>query len=221
MGTDNLFHRRKAKQTRELSRKNAKRDPYDKVLIVCEGQKTEPHYFNDLKDHLKLNSANIEVTGNCGSSPISVVEYAKQRYREEKNTGDAFDKVYCIFDKDIHTSYEKALNIVKTAKPRNVFIATTSVPCFEYWLLLHFVYTTAPYQGTDVKSAGALVLDELLNYMPHHKKADKTAFEKLIEQLPQAMAYAKRSLKEADANHTDNPSTIVHKLVDNLHKIKK
>lgn len=50
MGTDNLFHRLKTKQIKELSRKNAKRDPYDKVLIVCEGKKTEPHYFNDLND---------------------------------------------------------------------------------------------------------------------------------------------------------------------------
>ena len=45
MGSDDLFHKRKAKQTRDLKRKKDKRAPYDKVLIVCEGGKTEPNYF--------------------------------------------------------------------------------------------------------------------------------------------------------------------------------
>ena len=39
MGTDNLFHNRKAKGKKELERKRARREPYDKVLIVTEGKK--------------------------------------------------------------------------------------------------------------------------------------------------------------------------------------
>ena len=40
MGTDDLFRKRKAKNARRLQRRAAKRDPYIKVLIVCEGEKT-------------------------------------------------------------------------------------------------------------------------------------------------------------------------------------
>ena len=59
MGTDNLHHKRKAKQVSRLQRQNAKRKPYDKVLIVCEGEKTEPNYFNELKDHYEINTAKV------------------------------------------------------------------------------------------------------------------------------------------------------------------
>jgi len=47
MGTDNLFHKRKAKKAVDLARRKALRAPYAKVLVVCEGEKTEPYYFNN------------------------------------------------------------------------------------------------------------------------------------------------------------------------------
>ncbi|OPY61749.1 MAG: hypothetical protein A4E57_04133 [Syntrophorhabdaceae bacterium PtaU1.Bin034] len=46
MGTDDLYHKRKAKTARDLARKKATRAPYERVLIVCEGRKTEPYYFS-------------------------------------------------------------------------------------------------------------------------------------------------------------------------------
>jgi len=63
MGTDDLFHKRKAKKAGDLARSRARRAPYPKVLIVCEGEKTEPYYFKSLKDQYSLNSANVEICG--------------------------------------------------------------------------------------------------------------------------------------------------------------
>ncbi len=79
MGTDNLFHEHKAKK---LARQKANRKPYDKVLIVCEGEKTEPNYFRGLTNYYELDSANVKITGDCGSSPMSVVRPARDIYRE-------------------------------------------------------------------------------------------------------------------------------------------
>lgn len=152
MGSEDRFHKRKAKTERDLARKQAKRATYDRVLIVCEGSKTEPNYLRELIDCLELNTANVEVDGECGSSPISVVTHSKQRYTEEKRKGDAFDRVFCVFDKDTHTSYESALDETSKAKPKNVYQAINSVPCFEYWLLLHFEFTTKPYASSGAKS---------------------------------------------------------------------
>jgi len=220
MGTDNLFHKRKAKQASELARKKAKRAPYAKVLIVCEGEKTEPNYFSGLKDYLELNSANIVVTGECGSSPISISKFAFQKYREEKDAGDSFDKVFCVFDRDTHETYHQALEAIEAARPKDTFHAVTSVPSFEYWLLLHFDYTTAPFMAAGNKSAGDRVIDELRKYMPEYQKGDGSVFKQLIEQLPQAKVFAERSLNTARANGTDNPSTLVHELVEYLQSIK-
>lgn len=45
MGTDNLFYKRKVRKAEMHRRKIDSRSPYDRVLMACEGEKTEPHYF--------------------------------------------------------------------------------------------------------------------------------------------------------------------------------
>ena len=220
MGSDDLYHRRKARKAADLARKKASRAPYPKVLIVCEGEKTEPNYFSELKDHLELSSTNIVVTGECGSSPTSVVDYAIQLFRQEGNTGDPFDKVYCVFDKDTHTTYQQALDKITGEKLKGIIIATTSVPCFEYWLLLHFEYATAPSQGTGGKSSCGRLIDKLKKYMPTYQKGDESIFGQLLDNLPQAIAYAATSLRAAEKTGNDNPSTKIHKLIEYLQSIK-
>jgi len=220
MGTDNLFHKRKARQVRDLARRKGRRAPYAKVLIVCEGEKTEPHYFNELKDHYGLNSANIEICGDCGSDPLSIIRHAKQRYREEKDAGDAFDNVFCVFDKDTHAHYQQSLDTIRSATPKNVYVAITSVPCFEYWLLLHFNYTTRPYDSLPGNSTCNQVLTELKGYMAGYTKGSIDIFSALLGQLDFAKNNAIRALQAAEANYTDNPSTKVHELVNFLQNIK-
>jgi len=223
MGSENLFHRQKAKKIEDLARKKARREGYAKVLIVCEGEKTEPNYFNGLKDHLALNSANIIITGDCGSDPMSVVDYVLRQYRIARETGDPFDKVFCVFDKDTHTSYDQAIEKLESAKPKNTFYPIASVPCFEYWLLLHFTYSTRPYQLSSSRSRSGceLLISELHGYFPGYQKGDESIFDKLVGRLPQAKAYAIKALNEAEKNNTDNPSTHIHKLVEFLENIKR
>jgi len=221
MGSDNLFHRRKAKQAKELARKKAKRESYAKVLIVCEGEKTEPNYFNELKDHFALNSANVIITGDCGSDPMSVVNHALQQYRLARDAGDPFDKVFCVIDKDAHPNYPQAIQKLETTKPRNTFDPITSVPCFEYWLLLHFIYTTKPFQQSGNKSCCETLIDELRRYLPKYQKGDKSVFDTILGQLPQAKSHAINALKESKNNNNENPSTRVHELIQYLENIKK
>jgi len=222
MGTDDLFHKRKARSRKELQRRAARRAPYAKILIVCEGEKTEPLYFTNARNYYSLNTANIEVYGDCGSDPSSILGYAKQRYREERDAGDAFDRVYCVFDKDTHHHYDRTLNEIASQKPHNCFFAINSVPCFEYWLLLHYVYSTKPYVGLPGNSAGnQLVADLQRNYFPEYQKGRDAVFTELIGQLDFAINNAKRSLQAAKAVHTDNPTTRVHELVAFMRDIKK
>jgi hypothetical protein len=85
MAPDQLFHQRKARKAEALRRDAEKREAYDRVLIVCEGGKTEPKYLQELRDAFRLSAANIRIVGDeCGSSPRSVVDYALKTYRKEK-----------------------------------------------------------------------------------------------------------------------------------------
>jgi len=211
MGTDNLFHKRKA---RNNQRKIPFREEYEKVLIVCEDSVSAPNYFEELISYYKISSANVKVDGSCGSSPRCVFEYAEKLYECD----DSYDRVYCVIDKDTHDTYDETLLKIRNKKP---FYAANSIPCFEYWILLHFNPTTAPYSNKGKSSIANEVLKELKQYMPNYEKGDKNVFLATVKDLDFAINNAKRSLKQSEQTGTDNPSTNVHELVEYLRNIKK
>lgn len=217
MGTENLFHKRKA---RAFKRTAPARSPYEKVLIVCEGSRTEPNYFLGLIDHYEINTANVKVDGSCGSDPVSVVDHAIQLYRAERDKSEPYDRVYCVMDRDAHPKFDEAMNKLQAQKPAGVFYPAVSVPCFEYWLLLHFNYTRAAFTAVGKVSAGAAVLAELKRFWPEYEKADGEVFERLKDQLGVAKANAKNALNDAQKTGSKNPSTNIHELVDYLQNIK-
>ena len=45
MGSEDLFHKRKARESADLQRVSPERGKNKRYLIVCEGTKTEPQYF--------------------------------------------------------------------------------------------------------------------------------------------------------------------------------
>jgi len=90
MGTDNLFHRKKERKAELLRRRRAMKASYDVILIVCEGEKTEPNYFSELKKAFRLSNANVRICGR-GADPLGVVNFAIESFRQEPE----FDRIYC------------------------------------------------------------------------------------------------------------------------------
>ena len=129
MGTDDLFHKRKKRKAQLLRRRQAMKDSYDVILIVCEGKKTEPNYFTELKKAFRLSNANVRICGR-GSDPLNVVEFAIKTFQQEPE----FDRVYCVFDRDRHTRYDAAMDRVRQTRlgKRRKIIAIPSIPCFEF-----------------------------------------------------------------------------------------
>ncbi|NOZ10066.1 MAG: RloB domain-containing protein [Gammaproteobacteria bacterium] len=110
MGSDDLFYKKKERLQASLKRRTARRAPYDVVLIVCEGSKTEPNYFCELRDAYRLSSANVSVTEGIGSDPLSVVRRAEELFEKDSD----YDAVFCVFDRDKHATYQQALEKVST-----------------------------------------------------------------------------------------------------------
>ncbi|MBW2576106.1 MAG: RloB domain-containing protein [Deltaproteobacteria bacterium] len=218
MGTDNLFHKRKERKAKLLRRRRATKAPYDVILIVCEGGKTEPNYFTELKKAFRLSNANVRICG-CGSDPLSVVDFAIETFRQEQE----FDRVYCVFDRDRHTTYNAALDKVRRArlgKGSKIF-AIPSVPCFEFWLLLHFAYTTRPFDAPVGDSVCSRVIEELKNHLPAYQKGDQDIFNKIQDKLDNAITNAHSVEQYHQTSGTENPSTCVHSLVEYLRDLKK
>ena len=84
---------RRARTARDLARRTPSRRSKDRILIVCEGGKTEPNYLRELKGSLGLTNADVEICGDeCGSDPASVVNYGIQRFAQDPG----FDRIFAF-----------------------------------------------------------------------------------------------------------------------------
>lgn len=221
MGSEDLFKRIKARKVSDLKRVSKSRAQMKKILIVCEGEKTEPAYFTDLTKHFRVNTASIlEITGDCGSSPLSVVKCAREKYAYEKRRSDPYDKVFCVFDKDAHTGYHSAVSQIHSLQPKGVFEAVTSIPSFEFWLLLHFSCSRKAFSPRKGNSEGAQMLSELRKYLPHYEKNGMGVFNDLLDKLEDALLNNKRVESAALEDGCDNPSTRIGFLVNELFKVR-
>ena len=214
MGSEDLFKKRKARKLKDQQRRIGFCKSYDRVLIVCEGEQTEPLYFEGFKHEYDLSSANVVVTdASKGSDPVSIIKHAEKLYKESQKENNAFDRVFCVFDKDQHGNYDAAVRMLSKASSK--FKAITSVPCFEYWFLLHFEYTTKSFPSASA------VISELKKHIPAYSKNNMRIFDTLKSRLQTAVQNAEKANESAKKAGTDNPSTKVVDLVNYLLNLKK
>lgn len=189
-------------------------------LILCEG-KTEENYFKGFvsQERYKRNftSISVDIYKPKDHSPHGLLEEAKSRYKEAKKEKNPFDFIWIVFDKDGHikvpNTFEEAIN-----SPMPVKIAFT-VPCFEYFALLHFERTTKPY-----KRCKGVISAITGNHIPDYEKSSNL-FETLklkhttglknskwvLSQLEEDLA---RGKKPYDLSCYSN----IHEIIENLHK---
>jgi hypothetical protein len=149
VGNNDQLHKRKFATASTLRRREAIRAPFKRILIVTEGSETERSYFEPFRDKLNMPTVVVKIDGKCDSAPISVVNYALALIRREN-----FDYIYCVFDRDNHETYEAAKSkILKESKKIHIKSITT-IPCVEFWFILHFYYTRAPIEASNGKSCG-------------------------------------------------------------------
>lgn len=209
-----------AKKENKYERRAPSKDPYDTVLIVCEGEKTEKNYFESMIFDLKLNSANIKVTPASGPDPLTVAEYA-QDFLEE------YDKVFCVFDRDTHSRFSAAVEKIRQSKEgrSGKWVAITSTPCFELWLILHFHFHTAPISQTGKTSPGNIACSILDKHMQHtlnvgYQKNSRGIYSLLKSMMPLAISNAKRLTKSNEDTNSSNPHTDMQILVEYLRALK-
>ena len=200
---------------RSFRRRPSRRSPQKRVLVVCEGEYTEPRYFNALRNHLRLNTLVVKATK--GVDPRTLVNIARDEDRRERRIGERFDSVYCVFDRDSHAQFEEASNM---ALARGFNLAR-SWPCFEFWLLLHFEFVRAPYERRGRASPCDACIRDLRNHLPGYNKGDQTTFDNLWHLLEKAIANGYKAAADAAATGESNPSTEVHELVEHLQALSE
>ena len=208
------------RKNRDLKRQSATIDTYKGILIVCEGEQTEPLYFENLKKFEGLTSADIKVVYGKHSDPINVINKAIDEQEKQKHYLP-FDKVYCVIDGDVSANLNKAK---KLAKQNNIQLII-SYPCIEYWYICHFDFYRSSIVPNGNKSAGNNCVSILNQYW---KKVFKKDYAKnqdglyalLLDRLEVAIKNAQNGLKQAREESELNPSTQVYELVDYLLKLR-
>ena len=204
----------------DFSRRPRHREPYDRVLIVCEGM-TEKIYFEGLVYSLGLSCANIRISpSNKGTDPIQVVRYGIALAKEAHREGDAFQRLYCVFDLD--RPHQDALDLAgKTKLPKTSLQLATSNPCFEIWLRLHFGYTDKSYSAVGTKTACQSVGDDLIALAPHYSKGNAGLFRLFAHLVQDAVANSRKLESNNRKTGNANPSCTVHELAADLLALKK
>ena len=224
MGKDNQPKHRRA--ARNLKRRAAVRQSYERLLIVCEGEKTEPQYLCEIQRAYRLNTAHVQVLhSQFGTEPQQVLEYALTVFKNGDRVRGLhpreFDQIIVVFDRDEHRTYHAALiqaeaNNGKLRNDNGVAVpveAVASVPCFELWLLLHFEEVRAPLHRHEA-------LARLRVHLKDYRKGGGGHWAATQRFLDAATHRASRLADDTTAQDGTQPYTGMHKLVSLLKHLK-
>lgn len=194
-----------------LQRRRHFLDPRPHILVCCEGEVTEPSYFNGLKREGHNNLLHIEVKPG-GLAPKTLVDYAvelkheaEQKARRLEDDNLRYDEVWCVFDVDAHPHILEA----KQKAAANSMKMAISNPCFELWLLLHFEDQRKHIERHRVQSA-------CRKHLPGYDKA--VPFESVFPHHKEAVgrAVALEKWQRSQRRPGGNPSTGVHLLTQQI-----
>lgn len=201
-------------------------EPLEYYLIVCEGQQTEPNYFEEIKNlinaqyahRVEVKQIEIDIRGES-TNTLFLLERAKQHIDE---LWGQVTQVWLVYDKDDFpkdrfdtTQYEAE----RLSKDGDVsFNVAWSNQCIEYWFLLHFEYLQADIRREDYIRKLDKYFEEL--GLGAYRKNRPDIFSLLSKHgnLNLAIRWAKQRMdKHAGQTPSQSaPATRVHELVMEL-----
>jgi hypothetical protein len=170
-----------------MGRKVQQRPAKPRIAIVGDGE-TEKIYFADIKDTDRPGDIDLFPTLPAKKGNYTKVLGTACALAEE------YTLVYALIDKDKvidDGTGKEYLTARRVAEEKGVVVLEIS-PCFEFWLLLHFVSTSRSFTRCDE------VVDELRKpgRIPGYEKSQKylvkaRLYANLKDRLPHAIKAAK------------------------------
>ena len=186
-------------------------------LIVCEGAKTEPNYFNKFKG--KFGNVIFEI--DCEGKGYNTLKVVEEAIRIRDKNPNKYNRVWTVFDKDSFS--DKNFNsAIQKAKTNDIGCAWSN-EAIELWYLLHFQYRNTGMQRTEYQKAIEKEINKKWKNKKKPFKYKKNALDMydVLQEYgnqTQAIRNAEKLSKEYDnqrfANH--NPRTQVYELVKQL-----
>jgi hypothetical protein len=208
--------RRKSKEDKKVERIKKKDDrklgikkELNRVIIACQGTKTEVHYFkaffHALIQNKNISKSSFVIAKHSHTDPIGVLTDLQVALKKDSE----FEHQWIVIDRDEHESFANALY---QAKSINVNVAYSN-PSFELWYLLHFEDFNSSIHRHDLPT-------RLQKYL-HYSKNATTLYQETLSLQPLAIERAKNLISNHSQERAlnpsiDNPSTTVYELVEVL-----
>jgi hypothetical protein len=128
------------------------------LFIACEGQSTEPNYFERIKEEVEetglfavtIYPDNREKDNK--TDPIGLIRECQKRI-------EVFDEVWAVYDKNGYEKHKEAIELAnQSLGGKRVNIAFSSIS-FEIWILLHFEKKIPEFQKSDCKNQQEKYID--------------------------------------------------------------
>lgn len=191
------------------------------VLIVCEGEKTEPNYFRSFSMMENSSGLVYQVNTEGGKiSTIQVVDKAIALKQKAEKAKKPYDSVWAVFDRDNFkdTDFDNAIN---KANKNRIGCAWSNV-AFELWYVYHFddrctAMSCKEYKDIITKRVRATGYCNGNKEYPYQK--DDSSMRAILSACKcderVAIRRAERQSKTFDDQkfHDHNPCTMVYKLV--------
>ena len=207
--------RREAKASKK--RKENVREKLVRFLIVCEGTKTEPHYFEALIKNYISTVREVTIEGE-GRATVALVDRTLEIKQElERKNAMSFDRVWVVFDKDDFDDFNDA---IKKANKLGFHSAWTN-EAFELWYYLHFEYLDTGIGRADyIKKLEEAFKEKLGDSHFEYKKGNPDIYSLLQqygrEDLAKRFAQQLRGLYTGTDYAAHKPCTMADKLVEEL-----
>lgn len=187
-------------------------------LIISEGEKTEPAYFNAICDAINeqyKNRIHLEVYGE-GDNTLGLLNAAQKRVGSSPNF---YRHVWVIYDTDdfpvqhINATAERCESL---STEDIIYHAIWSNQCIELWFLLHFSYMHSDLHRKEYGQKLSSYLRKLKK--GEYKKNREDMYEILYSKMDTAIENAKR-LNDANGGKLPSesaPGTKVYELIETL-----
>lgn len=207
--------RREAKAPQK--RKENVRQKLVRFLVVCEGTRTEPFYFEALINNHISTVREVTIEGE-GRATVALVDSTLKIKKElERKNAMSFDRVWVVFDKDDFDDFNEA---IKKAQKLGFCSAWTN-EAFELWYYLHFEYLdTGINRSAYIEKLEKVLRNRMGDDEFQYQKGNPEIY-KLLQQYGRedlAKRFAEKLRKQYIGTNyaTHKPCTMIDKLVEEL-----
>ena len=208
-----------AKKSRARPRPRARSFPGRRIIIATEGRKTEPIYFHELKELLRLLNVDVVRRDRDSSTPADVVKSLIQYQSNKINDVRTDDELWAVIDHDKH-DLQAAVALVEKSRVPIRFV--DSNPCFEMWLILHH-RSIAEYDQETLQELKAnrrngkrsRLEKELVAVCGSYNKS-RLKTSDYLPHVETAIANAKSADTEPDSRWLSNVGSRVYKLAESI-----